>query len=478
MSEVIDRARAAAALLDAVRAPAGDWAVFDGPVSVSVVLLDYVGSPAYEQLKTDLHVAVEQLARASGLARIKLAERVRVLTARIERRQRLQPVTLQNRDRSTAASLAQVQSIAKRPDFDLLGFSKVATEGAPMVFADYDDLSIPAGLMGRKGSVTFTKDMSKVPVQYAVVPNEKVMVSHDAFGGIVDGYDALEAPAGMLRAVAGNGRAAGIQQAYMIGTADEYRAGLIEDADLLQLDPAAIADVDRPMLVRLMRHADVTADIGDKTNSSGTAGLSALEHAKNDGARIDFETLAFNDDGIPTHDAIVRFVQAMPLAEQATLAPDGAPTTQAVDRLMAATFARAYESDDLVKLYAQALDPEIKNVLSGMAQAAGDMAALAGRGEYDIRPFVTDAASMASNAKRAGLPLARIAEQRDMAMPEESNDIAALFARHARSAKRIGDALRTLARAALAEADAEGEDMFGPKEKRPPAELVREAAAQ
>lgn len=477
MSEMIVRARAAAALLDAARA-AREWEAFDGVVAVSSGVLDYVGSAAYMQLKADLSTAVAEAEAASGLAMMRAAARVRDLTVRIERRQRLQPVVLQNRDRSTAASVAQVQSIAKLPDFDLLGFSKVATEGAPMVFADYDEVSIPAGLRGRKGTVTFTKDMSKVPVQYAVVPNESVMVSHDAFGATVEGYDDLEAPAGKLRAVAGNGRAAAIQQAYMIGTAAGYLAGLIEDADLLQLDADAIARVDRPMLVRLMRHEDVTADIGDKTNSSGTAGLSALEHAKNDGARVDFESLAFNDDGLPTHDAIVRFVQAMPIAEQATLAPDGAPTTQAVDRLMAATFARAYESDDLVKLYAQALDPEIKNVLSGMAQAAGDMAALAGKGAYDIRPFVTDAASLASNAKRAGMPLSRMAEQRDMSMSEEANDIAAMLARHARSAKKIGDALRAIARAALAEAEDSGEDMFGPKEKRAPADLVREAVGQ
>jgi hypothetical protein len=112
-----------------------------------------------------------------------------------------------------------------------------------------------------------------------------------------------------------------------------------------------------------------------------------------------------------------------------------------------------------------------------MAQAAGDMAALGGLAGYDIRPFVTDAAVLASNAKRSGLPLARMAEQRDMAMPDEANDIAAMFARYARGPRRIGDALRSLARAALAEAEDEGQDMFGPKDKRAPAQLVREGMA-
>lgn len=457
------------------REPVDAWALFDGPVEVRTVLLDFAESPVLAQLTAELVAAIETHEYATGLARLTLAARIRTLTARIERRMNLQPVKLQNRDRSTAASIAQVQSIAKNPDPDLLGYNKTPTEGAPIVFADYDEMSIPAALLGRKATVTFTKDMTKAPVQFAVVPAGDVMVSHDFNGMPVAGYDALEAPAGKLRAVAGNGRAAGIQLAFEKGTATNYVAGLIEEADMLQLDANAIAALARPMLVRIMRHGDVTADIGDKTNSSGMAGFSAVEQAKTDADRIDFANLSFNDDGTPTLDALTRFVQAMPIAEQAALAPDGSPTNQALDRLMAATFNRAYQNDDLVKLYSQSLDPEIKNVLFGMAQAAGDMAALQGKGEYDIRSFVTDAATMASNAKRSGLPLSRIAEQRDMGMADESNDIAALFARNARSAKRIADALRSLARAALAQADAEDEDMFGPVAKVPPADLVREA---
>lgn len=454
-------------VLDAV---ALEWKLFDGVVDISSALLDYVGSPVYQQLLADIETVQTALLTARGLERIKLSGKALVLAERIRRRQELQPVILQNRDRSTAASIAQVKSIGANPDPDLLGYNKTATEGAPIVFSDYDEFA-GAMLLGRKATVTFTKDMSKVPVQFAVVSCDDVMVSHDFNGSTVSGYDDLEAP-GKLRAVAGNGRAAGIQLAFAKGTADKYVEGLFSEADLLQLNAAAIADVTRPMLVRIMQHADVTADIGDKTNSSGMAGFSAVEQAKTDAARVDFDTLTFNDDGMPTIDALTRFVQAMPLAEQAALAPEGTPTNQAMDRLMAATFNRAYQNDDLVKLYSQSLDPEIKNVLFGMAQAAGDMAALAGHGDYDIRHFVTDAAEMASNAKRAGLPLSRMAEQRDINISELSNDIAGMFARNVRSAKKVGDALRNLARAALDTSDADDEDMFGPVEKMLPGELV------
>lgn len=459
-----------------VRDRAG-WEAFDGMVLVREPLLDAV-SPDVDHLRAEMAALVEDMkAESSQIKRAALGVRVAALLDRIERRLKLKPVRLQNRDRSTAASIAQVQAIGANPDPDLLGYSKVPTDGAPIVFADYDELSVPRGQLGRHATVTFAKDMSKVPVQYAVVEAADVMVSHDFNGDVVPGYDAMEAPAGKLRAVAGNGRAAGIQLAYAKDTASRYVAGLIEDADLLQLDEDVIRSLKQPMLVRIMDHADVSADIGDKTNSSGMAGFSAVEQAKNDAERVDFESLSFTEDGAPTLDALVSFVQAMPLSEQATLAPDGTPTTQALDRLMAATFNRAYANDDLVKLYSQSLDAEIKNVLFGMAQAAGDMAALAGKGEYDIRGYVTDAAGMAATAKRAGQPLSRLAEQRDITMPEATNDVAAMFARNARSAKRIAEALRSLARAALAEADDDAEDMFGPKEKRAPGELIASAMA-
>ena len=472
MHPVLERARQAAALLH----PPGDWSLFDGVVRVSHPVLDSIDENAVlRQLLDDLaNATAGRAAATTPFQRMAMDERIRTLVRRIDMRKVVSPVRLQNRDRSTAASIAQVKSIAANPDPDLLGYSKVATDGAPMVFSDYDEMSIPARQLGRKDRVTFAKDMSKVAVRYAVVEADDILVSHDANGAVVEGYDAIEAP-GKLRAVAGNGRAAGIKLAYASDRAAGYRAGLIEDADLLGLDVAAIDALTHPVLVRVMLHADVTADIGDKTNTTGMAGLSAIEQAKTDGDRIDFERLSFNEDGTPTMDALTRFVQSMPQAEQANLSPDGTPTTQALDRMMAATFNRAYQSDDLVKLYSQSLDPEIKNVLFGMAQAAGDMAALAGKGEYDIRAFVTDAATMASNAKRAGLPLARMAEQRDMAMPDEANDIAGMLARNARSPRKIADALRTLARNALTEAESPAEDMFGPVEKRTPASLVQDA---
>lgn len=52
-----------------------------------------------------------------------------------------------------------------------------------------------------------------------------------------------------------------------------------------------------PVLVRIMRDEDVTADIGDVTNQSSSAQLSITEQAQTDAQRIDLSILDFNEDG-------------------------------------------------------------------------------------------------------------------------------------------------------------------------------------
>jgi hypothetical protein len=85
--------------------------------------------------------------------------------------------------------------------------------------------------------------MSKIEVQYAVVDAGDVMVSHDAKARSWKAMTRLRRPASC--AVAGNGRAAGIKLAWERGTAGGYKAGLIEDVDLLGIDPAVSRSLSR-----------------------------------------------------------------------------------------------------------------------------------------------------------------------------------------------------------------------------------------
>ena len=100
----------------------------------------------------------------------------------------------------------------------------------------------------------------------------------------------------------------------------------------------------------------------------------------------------------------------MPQAEQGGLIDtNGQPSKQAVDRISAAVFAKAYGNDQLIRLFAQAQDPEARLILSALAQVAPKMARLEGAGALDIRGVVTQAAEIAVNARRNGVSLARAA---------------------------------------------------------------------
>ena len=356
------------------------------------------------------------------------------------------PVVLQNRDRTSAASIAQMQEIAANPDYLRVGPSRDMTSGAPVVFGELP----PTALLGRPETVVDGHGQ-RMGTQYAVVDALDLIASNNADGTTVAEY-ATGAP-GKLRSVAGNGRTAGLQAAYQLGTAQRYRQELAGDAAALGVDAQALATMQRPVLVRVMQGADVTRDMGDRTNITATQKLSPLEQAGNDARRLDVGTLAFDEGGNPTPDAIKGFVSAMPVAERGDmLNPDGTPTRQAVDRLMAATFKQAYESDELVQLYAQATDPDARAVMAAAADASGVLANLKGAGEFDVRGAVADAAKMAVNAARQGLKLSDVLQNQDLDMSPEAYPVAAYLAQHIRTPKKMAEGLRRWGQLALEQA--------------------------
>lgn len=366
---------------------------------------------------------------------------------------------LQNRNRSDAAYVQQVSRIAANPDPDRLSFSRDFATGAPVVLAD----QVEGMVLGKKETITAATGR-KIPVQYGVVDAHKLLPSNTSDGTVNKGYaDGLP---GRARVVAGNGRAAGLQAAYKLGTAVAYRKGIAADSSLHGIDAAAIEGMKKPVLVRIMQPEDVTANIGDESNQSGVADKSALERARDDARRLDLETLDFDDAGDLTPNTVRQFVDKMPESEQTALRnPDGSPTRQGQDRIMAAIFWQAYENEELVRLYAQATDPESKVVMAGLAAAAPQMMRLRDAGELDIRSLVAEAAGAAINAKRRGIKLADYAAQGDMATQPATRFVLQMFADNVRSARKIGETLRDAATFAHEEATKPASDMFGAVEK-------------
>jgi hypothetical protein len=374
----------------------------------------------------------------------------------------------QNRDRSAPASVGQMQSIASAPDYSRLSVGRDFGSGAPVVILDEPISDQQFG----KTSTATASDGTRIPVRYAVVEGSSITPSNTADGRKNTEYGDLSVSA--IRPIAGNGRVAGLQAAYSQGTAGNYSKELLADTEH-GIDSSVIAGFKNPVLVRVMPKSKVTPNIADISNISGTLRLSPVESAKNDINRIDLSGLTFNDDGSPNTNTLIQFVRSMPKDEQGELIDSkGMPNTKAIDRLNNAIFYKAYGSDTLIELYAQAADPEARAVLSALAKAASKMAALEGAGDYDVRASVLDAAEMAVNARRAGQKLKDYAQQGVLGADPYALKVLDMFADNSRSSKRMAEALDRLATKAAEQANASGTDMFGAVPKMPKDELYKE----
>jgi hypothetical protein len=391
-------------------------------------------------------------------------------------------IIFQNRDRSTQASVAQMQDISSKLDYSRVSQSRDFGNGAPVVISDINLEGSLARNPDQPIAVTGMKDFavlpdgSRIPTMYAVVENGVLLSSNNADGSKRSTYEDTSKPG--LRAIAGNGRIAGITNAYTSlennEVAQKYKQDLLADVSNLGIDPAIVERMTAPVLVRVMPKSFLTPNIADLSNRPTVARLSPVETAKNDIQRIDLGGLDFNEDGTPTSSTVMQFINAMPVEERTELTDkSGRPTTQAMDRLANAIFQKAYGRDSLIDLYAQAVDPEAKTILNALARVAPKMAQLEGAGEYDVRNAILEAAEMAVNARRAGMKLTDAAKQVSIDADPNAGLVLDMFAENARSGKRIGERLNSLADEALAQVQAGGTDMFGAVPKKPIADVYK-----
>jgi GNAT superfamily N-acetyltransferase len=364
---------------------------------------------------------------------------------------------IQNRDRTKPASIQQMTSIARRPDYNRLSVSRDFGAGAPVVISD---IEIDPSRLGRIDTVS-ASDGTKIPVQYAVMDAREITPSNRADGTTIEQYadPAFEG----IRPVAGNGRIAGLQELYRSGPYGDYVQQMMGDA-AHGINPEVISAIEQPVLVRIMPKSALTPDIADKSNVGGQLGMSPTEQAKIDMNRFDLQGIQFLANGSPSLNSLRQFVAAMPPEEQGNLLnAEGQPNPLAKIRLANALFARAYANDSLIDLYAEATDPEAQQILRGMAIAAPAMSNLSEAGDYDIRPYVTKAAELAVNARRQGIDLAAYIDQGDLELDLLTREVVSMFAANKNAPRRIGDSLVMLAAEAnrAAEQASAPPDMFG-----------------
>lgn len=310
-------------------------------------------------------------------------------------------VVLQNRDRSAVASIGQMSSIAANPIYSRMSFDRSTGSGAPIVsFGSMPDVRY-------QGITDYVMDGSeRVPVTYAVVEADSVLTSNTWDGRAVEAYGE---DSSRVHAVAGNGRMAGLTEAYNRGTAGQYIEDMIADTQMTGIDPQAIKELKRPALVRFIPNEKVTTGFIDRSNQSQVLEMSGKERAVQDAGKLSARRLqeyTFDENGDPTRDTLNRFVTDIgePSALGSLIDSAGNPTEAAKTRVKAALFYAAYRDPELTSLVAVETDKQgIKRILNAMTAFAPHVINIreSSGGVIDLGPGIVEAVNM---IKRGDVP--------------------------------------------------------------------------
>lgn len=322
-------------------------------------------------------------------------------------------VVLQNRDRTGAVSVGQMNAIATAPDYTRLSVSRTTDSGAPIVsFGTLPD----SRYLGN--TETVADGSHKIPMTYAVVEADSVLRSNNFDGTPVAEYGTDPS---RMHAIAGNGRMAGLSEAYNRGTAEQYRQDLMADAQSVGINPEVVAGMQHPVLVRIMPPEAVETGFIERSNSSNVLEKSALETAVQDSPRIrnNVWKYQFDEDGAPTPETVRQFTIDIgePNSLGKLLTADGRPTETATNRLRAAVFYEAYRDRTLTALVADDTDKQgIKRILNAMAAFAPHVINIreASNDAVDLGSVLVDVVNRIRNAKIEGTPLESIVGQGDV----------------------------------------------------------------
>lgn len=268
------------------------------------------------------------------------------------------PVELQPRDRDRAASQTQIEGIANNPNPLRLDQSPESDRGAPIIAPD---------------------------------------------GGVVE---------------SGNGRVMGLRRGYERGTAEGYRAYVVER------HPEA-ANMKNPVLVR-RRVTDVDRqDFTVASNQSATLAMSATENAQSDARLVDDDVVGLYRGGdilgANNRDMVRAFLRRLPQAVQGALVTsEGGLSVDGQRRFEAAIFSRAFGDAGLLARLTERTDDDLKSVTNALRSAAPSVARLNNaiqRGEVspdvDIAPHVVAAMQTLADIRSRGTNLRDHRAQQD-----------------------------------------------------------------
>ena len=286
--------------------------------------------------------------------------------------------SIQNRDRSGKESRLQMQQIAQAPDFNRLRNGATLGEGTPVIAYLPEDSS---AILGKTVTVSDTNG-DRTTMRYALIEASDVMTSNSVDGSLNADFTNPEVQG--ARAIAGNGRIAGLQEAYRNVKATKYKEELTKALKEFGISRRAVKKMREPILVRVMDDADVKEGVGELSNRTGTLKLNPAEQAAQDARNVRLAEVEFTkDNGIAVR-SMDEFVRRTPDKEGLIDAEGKVIYDNVRQRMKSAIFAAAYPDNRLINRFI-ADDPKDKQVMDVLQAAAPELVKLRRHGgDFDF----------------------------------------------------------------------------------------------
>ena len=352
-----------------------------------------------------------------------LAEADQLVTSHDEglRQNPVYPQQLQPRERSRAASEAQIARMAQRLQPERLAHSADAATGAPIVGAD----------------------------------------------GLVESGNARSIA--IKRVYAGPGPQAAAYKDFLQAHAAEFG-----------LTPEQVAGMQKPVLVRVRDTPVNRAEFARQANAPTVAMMSPAEQARADAARMDSMDGLEPDEsgdfsGAASRGFVRRFMARLPVSEQAAMVDaDGRLSSAGYARVRNAVLAKAWGtgeggSDALARM-TESLDDNTRSISRALMMAAPETArmreaiAAGARHDADIAGDVAAAAQEISRLREAGQSVQQALAQTDAFGDKHTPEARALMqfmADNARRPRRIAQLIQAYWQALDAAGDPHQQGMFG-----------------
>ena len=335
------------------------------------------------------------------------------------------PQELQPRKRGRAASQHQVEHIISNLNPELLGDSKLASDGAPIVGSD----------------------------------------------NIVE---------------SGNGRVLALKLAYGRGQATEkqaqkYRQYLSDNAEQFGLSTEQVSSMKKPVLVR-ERTSDVDRkSFAQNANVSSVATMSSSETALKDADKLDIgmlESLNTDLDVLNSKDFISTFARdVVPKNELGTFIDDRGNLSQdGMRRVKNALFVKAYGDEQTLARMSESTDDNTRNISRALLQASTAVAPVQAkikdgllRKDLSMAEHIIQAANTLSSLRDKGMKVSEFLQQGNIfdegGISPEARQILQFFDKNKQKPNVITNYLKDTARRVAAEGDGNQGSLFGGKQK-------------